>query len=326
MADEARMTPTAAPLTAPARNLAGRLGITLAGGGLVQRNDLLIMLILFVPGFLVLVLLGTYPLLNIASLAFQQRSLFDLTGIWVGLDNFRIVLSSPIFWEALKNGLVHTLTTVPLQVVLGLAIAMLLNQRFPGRNVFRGFLLFSYVVPTAVAALIWRFMLSDSVGILYHAVRSSGLPILNTWFASTTTAMPTVIMITVWKFFPFMVINFLAGLQSIDEQLREAARVDGANRWQVFVHITLPMLMPIIAVTTLLRFVWTFNNWEVIALLTDGGPLNSTQTLPLLIYDTMFREFSIGRAAALSLLTMVVLIVAMFGFMWVYRRAEDKLQ
>jgi multiple sugar transport system permease protein len=308
------------------RNLAGRLGITLSGGGLVQRHDLIMMLLLFVPGFVVLLALGTYPLISTLSLAFQQRSLFDLVGTWIGLDNFRVILSSPIFWEALKNGLVHTLTTVPLQIVLGLAIAILLNQHFPGRNIFRGFLLFSYVVPTAVAAIIWRFMLSDSVGIVYYGVRGSGLPIPNTWFASTATAMPTVIMITVWKFFPFMVINFLAGLQNIDEQLYEAARVDGASRWQVFLHITLPMLMPVIAITALLRFVWTFNNWEVIALLTDGGPLNSTQTLPLLIYDTMFREFSIGRSAALSLLTMIVLIVAMIGFMWLYRRSEDKLQ
>lgn len=319
----ASLAPTAAPRT---RNLASRLGITLTGGGLVQRGDLMMMLILFVPGFVVLILLGTYPLISILGLAFQRRSLFDLTGIWIGLENFQVILSSPVFWEALKNGLVHTLTTVPIQVVLGLAIALLLNQRFPGRNVFRGFLLFSYVVPTAVAAIIWRFMLSDSVGIIYYAVRSSSLPIPNTWFASTATAMPTVIMITVWKFFPFMVINFLAGLQSIDEQLYEAARVDGASRWQVLRHITLPMLMPVIAVTTLLRVVWTFNNWEVIALLTDGGPLNSTRTLPLLIYDTMFREFSIGRAAALSFLTMIVLVFAMFVFMWLYRRAEDKLQ
>jgi len=308
------------------RNLASRLGITLAGGGLVQRGDMVMMLLLFLPGFIILLLLGTYPLISVLSLAFQRRSLFDTTGTYIGLENFQNILSSPLFWEALKNDLVYTLTTVPFQIVLGLAIALLLHQRFPGRNIFRGFLLFSYVVPTAVAAIIWRFMLSDSVGIVYFGVRNLGLPIPNTWFASTATAMPTVIMITVWKFFPFMVINFLAGLQSIDEQLYEAAKVDGASRWQAFRFVTLPMLMPVIAVVSLLRVVWTFNNWEVIALLTDGGPLNSTQTLPLLIYDTMFREFSIGRSATLSFLAMIVLAGFMLGFMFLYRRAEEKLQ
>jgi multiple sugar transport system permease protein len=324
--EETRAAPLTAAAPAKRRNLASRLGITLAGGGLVQGSDLRMMLILFLPGFIILVLLGTYPLISVLRLAFERRSLFDTVGTWIGIENFRIILQSPLFWEALVNDLVYTFTTVPLQLVLGLAIALLLHQNFPGRNVFRGFLLFSYVVPTAVATIVWRFMLSDSVGIIYYGVRDVNLGIPNTWFASTATAMPTVVMITVWKFFPFMVINLLAGLQSIDEQLYEAAKVDGASRWQVFRFVTLPMLMPVIAVVTLLRTVWTFNNWDVIALLTDGGPLNSTQTLPLMIYDTMFREFSIGRAAALSFIAMMVLLVAMVGFMFLYRRTEEKLQ
>lgn len=308
------------------KTLATRLGISLVGGGRVQNNDLTMMLLLFLPGFLVLLALGTYPVINVLSLAFQQRSLFDLSGTYVGLENFNNVLNSTQFWEALKNTLVFTMTTVPLQLVLGLLVALLLHQQFPARNVFRGFMLFSYVVPVTVAAVIWKFMLSDSVGIIYHGIRTTGLPIPNTWFSASATAMPTVIMVTVWKFFPFMVINFLAGLQSIDEQLYEAAKVDGANRWQSFRHITLPQLMPIIVIVMLLRTIWTFNNWDIIALLTNGGPLRSTTTLPLLIYNTMFGEYSIGRAAALSFIVMLVLGIAMILYLWVYRRTEEALQ
>ena len=178
---------------------------------------------------------------------------------------------------------------------------------------------------TAVA-IIWRFMLSDSVGILYSWIKVLNLPIPNTWFASPSTAMPTVIMITVWKFFPFMVINFLARLQSIDEQLYDAAKVDGANNWQTFRYITLPSLMPVIIIVLLLRTVWTFNNWDVIALLTNGGPVTSTTTLPILIYQTMFSQFSIGRAAAIAFLMMLVLLTVMYFYMRAYNRAEENLK
>ena len=310
----------------PRKSLASRLGITLVNGGAVQRNDLIMAMVLFLPGFIVLLLLGTYPIISAITLAFQQRSLFDLEGVWVGLANFENVLSSSQFWEALRVDLVFTFGTVPLQLILGLAIALLLHQKFTGRNIFRGFILFSYVLPLTVAAIIWRFMLSDSVGIIYHAIRTYQLPIPNTWFSTIATAMPTVIMVTVWKYFPFMVINFLAGLQAIDVELYEAARVDGANPWQSFRYVTLPQLMPVIIITFLLRTIWTFNNWEVIALLTNGGPLRSTMTLPLLAYNTMFGEYSVGRAATISFLMMAFLGVAMTVYLWFYNRTERSLQ
>ncbi|MCC6803581.1 MAG: sugar ABC transporter permease [Anaerolineae bacterium] len=325
MDETSRMT-SIVPARRDDRSIASRLRISLISGGRVQTGDLVMMLLLFLPGFLVLIALGTYPIISVLSLAFQQRSLFDMTGTYVGLENFNTILSSPQFWEALKNTLVFTFTTVPLQLVLGLLIALLLHQKFPARNIFRGFMLFSYVVPVTVAAVIWKFMLSDSVGILYHAIRTTGLPFPNTWFSTSATAMPTVVMVTVWKFFPFMVINFLAGLQTIDEQLYEAAKVDGASAWQSFRHITLPQLMPVIVIVLLLRTIWTFNNWDIIALLTNGGPLRSTMTLPLQIYNTMFGEYSIGRAAALSFLVMLVLGAAMAVYLWFYRRTEENLR
>ncbi|MFN8452483.1 MAG: sugar ABC transporter permease [Anaerolineae bacterium] len=310
----------------PRRSLMKRLGISFMDGSRVQRSDLVMALILFLPGFIILVLLGTYPIFSILSMAFQKRTLFDVSGTWAGLENFVTVLSSKLFWIALKNDVIYTLTTVPIQTILGLGVALLLNQNFPFRNIFRSFLLFSYIVPTTVAAIIWRFMLSDSVGILYYGVKTLHLPIQNTWFSTPDTAMPTVILITVWKFFPFMVINFLAGLQTIDTQLIEAARVDGANHWQAFRHVTLPMLMPVIIMVMLLRTIWTFNSWDVIALLTNGGPIDSTTTLPLLIYNTTFGEFNMGRAAALAFVTMLILVASMIIYMRFYRRTEENLQ
>lgn len=307
------------------KTLAEKLRISLVGGGRVKGNDLLFALILFLPAFLILLFLGTYPVLNALILAFQSKGIFESTASWVGLKNFIDVISSDNFWVALKNTLVFTGGSVVIQTLLGLVVALLLNQKFFGRNIFRGFVLFNYVVPIAVAALIWRFMLNDSVGIIYHSIKAWNLPIPNTWFASPKTSMPSVILINVWKFFPFMVIMFLARLQTIGVDLYDAVRVDGANSWQTFRYLTLPMLLPVIVIVLLLRTIWTFNYWELIALTTGGGPLDSTVTLPILAYNIMFNQYSQGRAAAVAVLMMAILIISMVIYLKVYNWAEDML-
>ncbi len=308
------------------RNLAQKLGISLISGGKVQTSDLVMALTMFLPGFLVLVFLGTYPITTALISAFQSRPLFDLDSMtWVGLDNFISVLKHPQLWNAFSNDIVFTISSISIQTVIGMAVALLLHQQFFGRNILRGFVLFSYVFPVAVAAIIWRFMLSDSVGIIHHMISDWHLPIPNTWFASPKTAMPSIIMVTAWKYFPFMVITFLARLQTIDVTLYEAAKVDGANALQRFRYITLPMLMPVIIIVLLLRTIWTFNNWEIVALLTQGGPVYSTITPPILVYDTLFKEFSLGRAAAISFLMVVALLVAMVFYLRAYDHSEERL-
>jgi multiple sugar transport system permease protein len=307
------------------KSLAARLGITLAKGESVTKEDFIFALILFLPAFLVLLFLGTYPIFNAVLLSFQRKGIFDNSVSWIGLENFQNILFSGKFWVALKNTIVFTLGSVIIQTIFGLAIALLLNNDFPGRNVFRGFVLVNYVVPIAVAALIWRFILSDTVGILFHSIKALNLPFPNTWFASPKTSMASVIMINVWKYFPFMVIMFLARLQTIDIELYDAVKVDGANRWQAFRYITLPMIMPVIVIVLLLRTIWTFNNWELIALTTGGGPLDSTVTLPILAYNVMFDQFSQGRAAAYAVLMMVILLVSIVAYFKAYNWAEESL-
>lgn len=307
------------------KKLVSVFGITTTKGGGVQPSDLTMALMLFLPGFVILLLLGTYPIFNVITLAFKDRSLFDPVGTWTGFDNFVKVIKSPLFSTALINSIVFTVVGVILQTIIGLGIALLLNQSYPGRNIFRGIMLFSYVVPMAVAAIIWRFMLNDAVGILPYYIEAWNLPIPNTWFTSAKTAMVTVILIGVWKFFPFMVINFLARLQTIELELYDAARVDGANSWQSFRHITIPMLMPVVIIVVLLRTIWLFNNWSIVALLTEGGPRNATLTLPILIHSTLFWEFSIGRAAATAFLMFVALLITMYFYMKAYGRAEERL-
>jgi len=315
-----------ASATRPSQAIARLFRISLANGSPAHPEEIIMAIAMFLPGFLVLIALGIFPIINVLTLAFQTRSIFEVHGEWVGLQNFQDMLSTPLFWTALKNDIIYTFSAITFQTLLGMFVALLLHRNFMGRNFFRGFILLSYVVPTVASAIIWRFMLSDSVGIIYQWVKVLDLPIPNTWFSATQTAMPTVILVTVWKFFPFMVINFLARLQTIDEQLYDAAKVDGANRWQSFRYITLPSLMPVIIIVLLLRTIWTFNNWEVIALLTNGGPVDSTTTLPILVYTTMFSQFSIGRAASTAFLMMLFLLTAMFFYIRAYNRAEENLQ
>jgi multiple sugar transport system permease protein len=308
------------------RSLAEMLGISLVNGGKVQGSDLVMALVMFMPAFLVLIFLGTYPIITALISAFQRRPMFDQTDVtWVGFENFISIFQHPQLLNAFKNDFVFTIASISFQTVLGIIVALLLQQQFSGRNVLRGLVLFSYVFPVAVAAIIWRFMLSDSVGIIHHFIDMWELPIPNTWFSSPKTAMPSVIMVTVWKYFPFMVINFLARLQTIDVTLYEAAKVDGANAFQRFLHITLPMLMPVIIIVLLLRTIWTFNNWEIVALLTQGGPVYSTITPPILVYNTLFKEFSLGRAAAISVLMTGILLIAMFFYLRIYNRSEESL-
>jgi multiple sugar transport system permease protein len=308
------------------RGFAEKIGITLVTGGKVQGSDLAMALVMFMPAFVVLIFLGTYPIITALISAFQRRPLFNPDSVeWVGLDNFVSVFQHPQFWKAFSNDIVFTIAAISFQTMIGIGVALLLQQTFPGRNILRGLVLFSYVFPVAVAAIIWRFMLSDSVGIIHHAIDAWNLPIPNTWFASPKTAMPSVIMVTAWKYFPFMVITFLARLQTIDVTLYEAAKVDGANALQRFWHITLPMLMPVIVIVLLLRTIWTFNNWEIVALLTQGGPVYSTITPPILVYNTLFKEFSLGRAAAISVVMTGVLLVAMIFYLRAYYRSEETL-
>jgi multiple sugar transport system permease protein len=314
--------------TKPKRsNLAEKLGITLIGGGKVEGSDLLMALVMFLPAFLVLIFLGTYPIITALISAFQRRAMFDPDDVvWVGFDNFISVFQHPQLWKAFSNDIVLTLSAITIQLILGIAVALLLQQSFPGRNILRGLVLFSFVFPVAVAAIIWRFMLSDSVGIIHHMIDYWNLPIPNTWFASPYTAMPSVIIVVSWKYFPFMVITFLARLQTIEVTLYEAAKVDGASALQRFWYITLPMLMPVIVIVLLLRTIWTFNNWEIVALLTQGGPVYSTITPPILVYNTLFKEFSLGRAAAISVLMTALLMVAMVFYLRAYYRSEESLE
>lgn len=267
-----------------------------------------------------------FPLLYAVWLSLNQSDPFKQVTTFVGLANFGSVLGGEDFWHSLQVGLLFTFATVSLQMVAGMAVALLLHQPFRGRGLARALALFPYIVPTIVTALVWRWLLNDSYGIVNFGLSSLGLieaPIV--WFGTPALAMVSVIVVNVWQFFPFVVITLLARLATIPQEQYEAAQIDGASVSRQFWFITLPHLKTILAVVFLLRSIWMFQKFDVIYLLTRGGPLRATQHLPILAYNELFVNFRMGHAAAVAVLSFLILAAASAVYLKVHRPVEAEL-
>lgn len=261
---------------------------------------------LFVGSVVFLGVIVGGPLLYSVKLSFYTAESFVSEPRWVGLSNYAKLLSDGLFWQALTNGATIAIAAIVLQVVLGVGIAMVLNQRFFGQNVVRALAVLPYLLPTVVACLIAQWMLDPNYGLVKNMLSPLGIRMFD-WGAQPLTAKGTIVLISVWLWTPFVVTCVLAGLQTIPGQLYEAARVDGAGPWTQFWHITLPGLRSVLIVVVLLRSIWMFNKFDVVWLLTKGGPLNQTETLPTLAYRRAFVEFDLGAGAAVATVSFVLL-------------------
>jgi multiple sugar transport system permease protein len=277
------------------------------------------------PSALLLLLLAAVPTITVFVTAMQDVGMGDMSGPYVGFENFAWALTSEAFYTALWNTFVWVFGSVSIEMVLGLGLALLLNKTFAFRGVARAVILAPYLVPTVVAVLTWRYMFHDIVGIINAGLISIGVidkPLL--WLNSQSLAMTSVILVGVWKFFPFAVIALLGILQAIPQEQYEAARIDGASGLQQFWRITLPYVMPVFLLTALLRTIWTFHKFEIIYLMTGGGPLDATTTLPILVYLKAFSDFEFGRAAAVAILTFGILGVLLALYFILINRAEAR--
>ena len=217
--------------------------------------------------------------------------------------------------------MIWTAGTLFLQIVAGVGMALLLHQNIWFRSLARSLVLFPYFVSTVVAVLVWRWLFNDLYGALNHGFLQMGLIDMPVdWLGSMPNAMIGVILVGAWKYFPFVVIAVLARLQTIPEQLYEAARIDGAGPVARFWDVTLPQLRSVLTVIILLRAIWDFKEFDLLYLLTGGGPVTSTQTLSLLVYQEAFALNRMGQAAAYSVGMMLVMLV----FMIVYIRRSGR--
>lgn len=260
---------------------------------------------------LMLWLIGTivYPLGMAINLSFQDVRVIGTGGDFVGFANYERILTRDDFWEALGRSGSWVLLNAIIQTVSAFAVALILNQRFRGRDFARIWVILSWIVPTVVAVIIWRWMLGTSGGIVNYALVATGItPEPVGFFSTQRSAFISVVLINSWRWFPLMALIILAGMKSIPKDLYEAASVDGATNVQQFWFITLPSLRHVLFVLGLVGTLWSVNVFDIIWLMTGGGPSGATTTLPVYIYETAFKEFRLSRAAASSVLMGIILL------------------
>jgi multiple sugar transport system permease protein len=264
------------------------------------------------PCGLVIGCLLFYPLIYSVFLSFHRQALYDLSGTFCGLENYIKLLGSTRFWESLRKTLVWTVGTLSTQVAVGVVFALLLNNEFKGRPFAISSILLPFFIPVISGCLVFRWMFNDINGLFNYILMSLRLidtPIL--WLSKPTTAMFAVIMASFWIYCPFVVINVLARLETVPQELYDAASIDGAGALASFRFITLPQIRGVVLIVVLLRWIFMFNKFDAIWIMTQGGPVGATETLAVLAYRTGFRTMQMGEASAITTMLLLILVVIM---------------
>jgi multiple sugar transport system permease protein len=228
---------------------------------------------------------------------------------WAGLDNFKQLLRDTTFRIALKNTFYYVLGTVPLTLIASLGLAMLLNQPLRGRNFFRTTFFFPYVASLVAVAVVWNMLFHPAMGPVNQLLVTLGVKEPPRWTASIDWAMPTVIMASIWRGMGYYMVIYLAALQGIPTYLYEAAEIDGANAWQKFRHVTLPMLTPATFFVSIMLTIASFKVFDLIMVMTRGGPGRATNVLVIHTYNIAFREFRFGYASAIAMVLFVIVLI-----------------
>jgi multiple sugar transport system permease protein len=276
-----------------------------------NRRELLLPYLLVAPALAVLLALSIYPLLYSITISLQQET---ASGAAWTLGHFKRLATDNFFRTAMVHTFVYAIAALTCEFVLGLGLALLLNQQIRGRGVFRASLLVPMMLPTVVVGIVWRLLLNPNFGAVNGTLKQLGVNTESlTWTASPRLAFLAVVAVDVWQWTPFVFLVLLAGLQAIPQEPYEAALIDGSSRWQTFRHVTLPLLKPAILIVLLLRTMDLLRVFDQIFILTEGGPGFATEMISLYIYRTAFRFFDFGYAAAMSFvllaLTNVVSVV-----------------
>lgn len=278
--------------------------------------------VLVAPAVLFIILIALYPVLQTFKLSLYNMRLQTINlKRFIGFGNYGTIFLDGRFWAAVLNTLKFTICSVTLETVLGLIMALLMNKKFKGTGLVRAAVLIPWAIPTIVSAMMWSFIYNDQFGVLNDILMKLGIiSQYKTWLGSTGTAMGSAIFADVWKTSPFMGLLILAGMQNISAELYEAATVDGANKIRQFFSITLPLLKQTILVALIFRTLDAFRVFDLIFVLTGGGPGNSTETLTIYAYKTLFRNLDFGLGSAMA----VVVFLFTFTFAMIYIRILDK--
>jgi len=287
------------------------------------RKSALVGWLLLAPSLVLLGGLIVFPVLYNVWLSLFDKHAFMPVQAFVGLRHYRYFASDPEFWTSFYYGSVYAGVTMVLQLGVGVPAALLLNEAFRGRNLLRGVVLFPYMIPTIVAVILWKWLLNDSYGLVNHLLVSAGLVRAPVAWLGPDYIMASLIVTSVWQFFPFVVVTYLARLQTIPPELYEAATVDGASAWRRFVHVTLPQTASVLFVIVLLRSIWMFTKFDTVWLLAgDGGVSRYIRTLPVYAYARSFTYLQAGMGAALAVIMFTMLLAATAVYFRMFRREE----
>ena len=287
--------------------LASAAPVRAARLGAKRRRELLLVWVFLAPSLVVFALYRIAPLLWNVVLSLQEFKLFGGTR-WIGFAHYRDMFEDEVFWTALKNTLLY-MASAPVGIVLALAVALMVNTEVRGRNVYRTIVFLSYPLMTVAVGIIWRWMYDEKVGLFNYLLRSAG--IIDTpipFLQSFEWALPSILLANVWQILGFYMIILLAGLQNIPGNLYEAAAIDGASRWQQFWRITVPMLRPSIFLAFVIGIMTSFTSFDLVYVMTQGGPAHSSELLVTYIYKAAFELSKVDYAAALTVVQFALLV------------------
>ena len=276
-------------------------------------------LLYLAPVLILIIGFFLYPSISIIKTSFYQTR-YGINFNFAGLKNYLLIFGDEVFHASLVNSLIWTVTGLILQLTIPLGTALLLNQRFKGNTLARATMLVPWITPSVIIAIMARWILEPELGMLNSILLKLSLvdgPI--NFLGSTTAALPTLILAQTWQFIPFGTLLILAALQTIPRALYDAMKVDGAKPFQLFRYLIAPRISPMIGFMVFLAFVWNFNVFDKIWLTTQGGPVNATMTLPVLVYKRAFKTFRMGQSSAVGTITVVGLIILgiiYFKYFW----------
>lgn len=279
--------------------------------------------LLILPTLIIMAVFTVYPLADGLRLAFTNMHLLRETSDFVGLDNFERLLSDEVFWLSLRHSIELTVAVVVLQLVFGLILALAMDQDLPYMGVFKSIIMASWVIPVAATVIMFKFMAQPDIGLINIGLRSIGLEELERyWLGDPNVAFPFIMVLHLWRNVPFYGVAFLAAMQAVPQSFYEAAEIDGANAWQRFRHVTLPGIRNMIVVMVTIHVLWTFNNFDFVFLATGGGPVNTTDVLPVYVYRQSWNSYTVGYASSIGTVMFFILMIYFVVYIRLLERRE----
>ncbi|MGB9699882.1 MAG: carbohydrate ABC transporter permease [Thermodesulfobacteriota bacterium] len=290
----------------------------------VKKREQIIGLCTIAPALFLILALTLYPVAYSIWLSLLEKHSFFPQERFIGLENYIYLWHDPEFWNSLWLGVVYSVWTIIFQIILGVAAALILNETFVGRGLVRAIVLFPYMIPTIVAVILWKWLLNDTYGIVNYWLLACGIVTAPVSWLGPDHIMFSVILMSIWQFFPFVLLSILARLQTIPPELYEAAKVDGASAIRRFVHVTLPQIRGILFVVILLRSIWMFTKFDTVWLMGEGaGAGRFIRTLPVYAYMRTLTYYQAGLGAALAVIMFAILVVCTVIYFRMFREEAD---